>query len=73
MTRVIGKMYESKGRKNPYCLGESGENLESGSGNPELTETKDGERMLHGKMGQVRQKLGGGKARSLHRKLNSSM
>ena len=34
---------------------------------------EDDERMLHGKMGWVRQKLGGGKARSLHGKLSSSM
>lgn len=66
-------MYESKGRRKSLLPGRIGR--ESGSGDQEirnLQKTKDGERMLHGKMGQVRQKLGV-QARSLHRKLNSSV
>ena len=43
------------------------------SGNLEYTEVDDGERILHEKMEQVRQKLGDGKARSLHGKLSSSL
>lgn len=45
--------------------------IRKGSGNLEYTEMDDGERILHDKIEQVRQKLGDGKARSLHGKLSS--
>ena len=47
--------------------------IKTDSGSLVLTEMEDDERMLYGQMEQVRQKLGGGKARSFYGKLRTSV